>query len=221
MSAPEPVPQPALFVPEGPGTDVLLIRHGRSADLIPGSLESADPPLHDDGVAQAAALAARLADRQIDAVASSDLLRAVQTATPLAEARGLEIDQRESLREVHLGEWEGGEFRRRAAARDPEFIAAMESGRWESIPGAERDDDLRARVRATVHELAAAHEGGTVAIVCHGGVIQAFVADLLGCHTSFVSVIENTSVTFVRFGLSRPLILTLGDHAHLRDPLLT
>ncbi len=215
-----PVPQPSMFAEGVVTTDVLLIRHGRSADVVPGSPDSLDPPLHEEGVAQAEKLAARLCDRRIDAVASSDLARAVQTATPLAAPRGLTVSQHESLREVHLGEWEAGEFRRRAAARDPEFLAAIATGRWDAIPGAERDEDLRARVVSTVRELVAANEGGTVAVVCHGGVINAFIADLYDCHRSFVAVIENTSITLLRFGLERPTLLALGDHAHLYDPAL-
>ncbi|HUC33812.1 MAG TPA: histidine phosphatase family protein, partial [Ilumatobacteraceae bacterium] len=62
------VPQPALRgEPHPDECEILLIRHGRSADVVPGSVESTDPPLHVLGVEQAARLAARLQSKQIDA----------------------------------------------------------------------------------------------------------------------------------------------------------
>jgi probable phosphoglycerate mutase len=225
-----PVPQPALFPADAFRTEVLLIRHGRSADIVPGSPESLDPPLHDEGIAQAAALGRRLAPKRIDAVYASDLARAVQTATPIAEPRGLTVTTLRELREVHLGDWERGEFRRRAAAGDPDFLAWAETGRWDGIPGGEGDDALRARVRTAVTTIAAAHEGGVVAIVCHGGVINAFLADLYESHRSFCSMIENTSITLIRFGTSitgdwrdggpRPTVVTVNDCAHLYDAVI-
>jgi probable phosphoglycerate mutase len=225
-----PVPQPALFPTDAFRTEVLLIRHGRSADVVPGSPESHDPPLHEEGIAQAAALGRRLRPKRIDAVYASDLSRAVQTAATIAEPRGLGVHRLRELREVHLGDWEGGELRRRAAARDPEFLAWAATGRWDGIPGGEGDDALRARVRTTISAIAADNEGGVVAVVCHGGVINAFLADLYGSDRSFCSTIENTSITLVRFGTAtasewrtggpRPTVVTVNDCSHLYDPVL-
>ena len=78
------VPQPTLNGGLGDGCRVLLIRHGRSADIVPGSDVSSDPPLHEDGVRQAAALGLRLRDARIDAVYSSHLRRAHDTALQVA-----------------------------------------------------------------------------------------------------------------------------------------
>jgi 2,3-bisphosphoglycerate-dependent phosphoglycerate mutase len=214
-----PVPQPSLFPAEVFRTEVLLVRHGRSADVVPGSGASLDPPLHDLGVAQAAALASRLGGRPLDGIYASDLARARQTAAPLAEERGMRVELRPALREVHLGDWEGGEFRRRAAARDPEWLTFAEAGRWELIPGAERDDEFRGRVRAAVAEVVERHQGGSAAVVCHAGVVNAFLADVLGIHRTTFTVIENTSVTVVRFADDgRCIVLAVNDCNHLYDP---
>jgi probable phosphoglycerate mutase len=215
-----PVPQPALFPTGTFSTEVLLIRHGRSADVVPGTAESFDPPLHAEGVAQAEALARRLDRKRIDAVYASDYSRATETAGYIAAPRGLDVTRMVELREVHLGDWEGGEFRRRASVADPEWVAWSQTGRWDGIPGGESDDALRSRVTAAVARLVADHEGGVIAVVCHGGVINAFLADLYGSHRSFCSVIENTSVTLVRFGGPRPTVITVNDCSHLYDPVL-
>jgi probable phosphoglycerate mutase len=202
------------------GTELLLIRHGESAPVVPGALESLDPPLSDDGRLQAEALALRLERRPLDAVYASDLARAAQTAAALAGPRGLEVQRRVDLREVFLGDWEEGEFRRRAAVGDPEFLAFVAAGRWEAIPGAESDDALRDRIRGACDEIAAAHAGGSVAVVCHGGVINAWLARQFGSHPSMVVSIDNTSVTTLRTDGDRWLLLGVNDTHHLGDPLL-
>jgi len=197
-----------------------LIRHGRSADVVPGSAASADPPLHDIGVQQAELLAARLGGKQIHAVYSSQLARAVQTAAPLARARSLTVEIHPELEEVRLGDWGNGEFRRRAATRDPEWVAWSRTGRWDGIPGGEGDDAFRARVAGVVDGLARQHRGQTVAVVAHGGSINAYVAHLYGVHRSLVFTCENTSITAVRIGDDGPTIVTVNDCHHLYDPVL-
>jgi probable phosphoglycerate mutase len=214
------VPQPTLLPALEGATELLLIRHGRSADVVPGSPESEDPPLHDRGVEQAAALAARLEAKHLDAIYSSDLRRAIETAAPLAASRDLEVRRRPDLREVFLGDWGEGEFRRRALARDPEWLRFAESGRWDLVPGSEGDDAFRARVRGAVQGIVAAHAGATVAVVCHGGVINAFLADLHAMHASFFCAIENTSVTLVRLGPHGDSVLAVNDCHRLYDPVV-
>ena len=154
------VPQPTLRSAEAHECEVLLIRHGRSPDVVPGSAESADPPLHVDGEAQARLLAERLRGKSIDAVYCSHLARARQTAAPIAVERGLVPEVHRDLEEVRLGDWANGEFRRRAAVLDPEWVAWSKTGRWDGIPGGEGDDAFRARVSNVVDTLAAQHRGG-------------------------------------------------------------
>lgn len=214
------VPQPTLRAPEAGETEVLLIRHGRSADVVPGTPESADPPLHVLGVEQAQRLAARLAGKQIDAVYCSHLSRARQTAQPLAGPRGLELVEFPDLEEIRLGDWGNGEFRRRAATRDPEWVAWSLTGRWDGIPGCEGDDAFRARVAAVVDTLVARHPGETIAVVCHGGTINAYLSHILGVHRTMWLTVENTSITPVRVGPAGHTVVTANDCHHLYDPVL-
>ena len=127
---------------------------------------------------------------------------------------------RSDLREVDLGDWERGEFRRRAAEGDPEFLAFIAAGRWEVIPGAEADEAVRDRIHSACSELAASHAGGSVAVVCHGGVINGWLARQLGSHRSMVVSIDNTSVTSLRTDGARWLLVGINDTHHLGDPLL-
>jgi 2,3-bisphosphoglycerate-dependent phosphoglycerate mutase len=214
------VPQPGALVDEEQVCELLLIRHGRSADVVPGSDESLDPPLHDLGHRQAEALARRLDGKDIAAIYASDLARAVQTAGYLSMSRDVEVQQRQDLREVWLGEWERGEFRRRAQTRDPEWLAFARSGRWDLVPGSEGDDALRTRVERAIGEIAAHHRGETVAVVVHGGVINAYLAATFETTSSWFALIENTSVTVVLAGAERRILVTVNDCTHLYDPVV-
>ena len=120
-----------------------------------------------------------------------------------------------------LGDWGEGEFRRRAAIGDPEFLAAMATGRWDAIPGAERDEDLRARVTTTVLGFGAAHIDQTIAVVSHGGAINACLAGLLEINRSHIAAIENTSITTVHLREGAPArLITMNDCNHIYDPVL-
>jgi probable phosphoglycerate mutase len=223
LDSTQTVPQPTLLLGAAPpGTcEVLLIRHGRSADVVPGSPESADPPLHPIGEQQAAALAARLAPLELHGVYSSHLRRAMQTARPLADQRGLHLETHVDLEEIRLGDWGNGEFRRRAATRDPEWLAWSRTGRWDGIPGCEGDECLRSRVAASIALLAERHAGERIAVVAHGGVINAYVSHLLDVHRSVWMPVENTSVTVVRLHREAdPTIVSINDCHHLYDPVV-
>jgi probable phosphoglycerate mutase len=219
MQSTEAVPQPTLGAIGADQCELLLIRHGRSADVVPGSPESADPPLHADGEVQAARLAARLAGKTIHGVYSSHLKRAVQTAETLAGPRGLTISVHEELEEVRLGSWSRGEFRRRAAAGDPEWLAWRATGRWDGIPGGEGDLALRTRVATTIASIVDRHRGECAAVVVHAGVINAYLAALLGLERSLFLTVENTSVTIVRVGPDDHMLVTANDCTHLYDPV--
>jgi 2,3-bisphosphoglycerate-dependent phosphoglycerate mutase len=214
------VPQPTLLDRSDGACELLLIRHGRSADVIPGSPEAADPGLHPDGRDQVAALARRLDHKPIDAVYASHLLRAVETASALAEPRGLDVQTDADLQEVLLGDWGLGEFRRRAAVQDPDWVAWSRTRRWDGVPGGEGDDALRQRVVASIERLAEEHRGGTIAVVVHAGVINAYLAEVFGLVLSLWLTVENTSITVVRAGVDGHHLVVANDCHHLYDPVL-
>lgn len=210
------VAQPTLHGGISDGCRVMLIRHGRSADIVPGSPESADPPLHIEGERQAIALGQRLKNARVDAVYSSHLKRAHDTAWQVALHHGLDVVVHEDLEEIRLGDWSNGEFRRRAATKDSQFLEWAATGRWDGIPNAETDDEFRARIAGRVARLAERHAGGCIAVVCHGGAINAYLAYALGTHRSLWMMVENTSITTVRIDGTVSL-LTLNDCHHLYD----
>jgi len=145
----------------------------------------------------------------------------VQTATPLAESRGLSVGIDPELEEIRLGDWSNGEFRRRAAIRDPEWVAWSLTGRWDGIPGGEGDLSLRTRVVAAVDRIVAQHMGERVAVVAHGGAINAYLAHVLDIHRTMFMTVENTSITLVRMHrVIGPTVVTANDCHHLYDPVI-
>ena len=151
---PEAQPQ-RPFAPPADATEVVIVRHGASAPAVPGVPFAThdghgDPALAPEGERQARAVAERLAGEPFAAVFVTTLQRTVQTAAPLAEVLGLEPVVVPELREVHLGDWDGGEYRLRVAARDPVAVRALMEERWDVIPNAEASEPFAARVRAGV-----------------------------------------------------------------------
>jgi probable phosphoglycerate mutase len=173
---PETYHQRQFALPPG-ATEVILVRHGASAPAVPGRpfplLDGhGDPPLAPEGAEQAEAVAERLAAEGISAIFVTPLQRTQATAAPLSERTGLATAVVPDLREVSLGEWEGGEFRIRMAEGDPVAIQAVAQESWEVIPGAETMASLAQRVRAGIEAVVAlAGPGVRVAAIVHGGVI--------------------------------------------------
>jgi 2,3-bisphosphoglycerate-dependent phosphoglycerate mutase len=170
------VPQKPFELPPG-ATEVILVRHGASADAMPGAPfplvdGRSDPALSEVGQEQARAVGERLTHEEVARLFVTPLRRTRETAGPFAEACGLEPTVVENLAEVRLGEWEGGEYRLRVAARDPIIRQVFEDERWDRIPGAEAPEPFADRVRRGIEEVVAATGPDAVAVaVVHGGII--------------------------------------------------
>lgn len=160
-------------------TTVLLARHGESDWNRSKQWQGfADRPLTDLGREQAAELARRLEETELDAVYSSDLQRARDTAEIVARTKGLAVHTTPDLREVDVGSW-SGLTRAEAEARYPE-----QYGRWlqggEGWEDGETYEQLGERVFRAISRIARDHQGERVLVVAHGGTIRAIHAAALG-----------------------------------------
>ena len=176
-----------------------------------------DPHLHPEGVAQAELMAARLAStaEPIAAIYVTTLTRTHQTAAPLATRLGLEPIVAADLREVFLGDWEGGEFRRRVADGDPIALEMYERQRWDVIPNAEPAADFEARVRRGIAAIAAAHPDQLVAAVVHGGVIGQAMNIASGATGFTFNGASNASITQLVIEPHRWVVRCFNDTGHL------
>ncbi len=219
LSAEIAYPQKGFQVPEG-ATDVLLIRHGQSAGMTASTYRrtetgQADPELSDQGHRQAAAMAERMSRMGIQALYASTLIRTQQTAAPLASFTGLTPTIVPELREVELGDWEGGEFRRRLEQQDPMILTLMREGSWDYVPNGEGDAAFTARVKAGLKQVVEAHPGERIAVVCHGGVIGAAIAIATGCSPMAFMHVDNCSISHVIVHDGLAIVRRVNDTAHL------
>jgi 2,3-bisphosphoglycerate-dependent phosphoglycerate mutase len=209
------------FEPPRGAMDLLLVRHGQSEAYVDGTPFAlvggqGDPPLSELGAEQARRVCARLvAGTRIDAIYVTPLRRTAQTAAPLARQLGLQPRVEVGLREVYLGDWEGGEFRKRVAENHPISQRMFAEQRWDVIPGAESSEALAGRVRDAIVRLAAAHTGERVAVFTHGGVIgQALALAAESRPFAFIGA-ENASISRVVISDDLWIVRGFNDTAHL------
>jgi broad specificity phosphatase PhoE len=166
-------------------TTILLARHGETDWNAERRVQGhSDTPLNDRGQEQALELAGELADEHLDAVYSSDLLRAHETARIVAEQRGLDVSAIRDLRERHFGTWEG--------LTDDEIFArypqVLDGAPWGD---AETQDEMAARVVGALLRIGKAHPGQHVLVVSHGGPLRRVLAH---CGASTKGAIDNCQV---------------------------
>jgi probable phosphoglycerate mutase len=190
--------------------DLLLIRHALPVRIEDGD-GPADPELSDEGWGQAGALAAWLADEEIDVMVASPLRRAQETAEPLASLLELEVATVDGLAEFDRNAPWYIPIEELKAADDPRWHA-MIAGEWDLDP-----DEFQRSVVEAVDRIIAEHPGRTVAAVCHGGTINAYLSAVLGLDRLMFFVPDYTSVSRVRASRSGPRsLVSLNETAHLR-----
>ena len=219
------MPEPKVFrqyrFQRPPGaTEILLVRHGESEPVIEGRDHDltdghGDPALSPEGRAQAERVGERLAGHPIDAIYVTSLRRTAETAAPLAARLGIEPKVEADLREVHLGEWEAGLFRQKTAERDPVAVRMMTEQSWEVVPGAEKDADFNARVRAGLERIVAAHPDQLVVVVAHGGTIGALLAQATGSQPFAFGLLDNAAISTLVVTPERWILRRFNDTAHL------
>ena len=216
MSTGQPSPpaehRQVRFTPPPGATELLVVRHGESAPFRPGEPfplvgGHGDPPLAPDGIAQAEAVAQRLQHETIHAIYVTTLQRTHQTAAPLARLLGITPGVEADLREIFLGEWEGGLLRQKGAENDPVYLRMQAEQDWGVIPGAESVAALQARCEAAVARIHAAHPDERVAVFVHGGVIAALCARAAGAKAFAFNGADNGSIHH---------LVVLGDEWKLR-----
>ena len=211
--------QPTFSRPRG-ATEILLVRHGESraatADnpfpLVDGH---GDPELHPNGQQQAIRVGQRLKDQPISAVYVTNLRRTSETAAPLCGHLGLTPVIEPDLREVLLGEWEGGLLRIKAHDNDPAYLRMQAEERWDVIPGAESWQTINGRVMRALRRIASRHADELVVAVVHGGIIAHIVAHATGARPFAFNGADNGSITHIVMVEDRILVRRFNDATHL------
>jgi probable phosphoglycerate mutase len=209
------------------GRVLYLIRHGQSDfDWAGERWASArgdqwNPPLSDTGREQAALLAKRLLVMDLEPfrVYSSPLRRAAETAEAFAHEVGTDVMFDDELVEAHIGGWEGKPFEE-IIESDPGIVQHLRHQRaiWHRAPGAEQGDRFRTRVRDAIERLLVKHPDENLLLFAHGGVINAYVGEVLGLGQEMFFLPENTSLNSVDVDGDARSVRFLNDILHLTEP---
>ena len=204
-------------------TEIVVVRHGASSppvEGIPNPLVGghSNPALADAGKAQADLVAVRLKNEPISAIFVSTLRRTAETAAPLTAATGLEPVALEDLREIFLGDFEGGVYRIKTAEGDPTIKQVFEQEAWSAIPNAETFDHFGPRVTAGVEEIVRQTGPDKAAVaVLHGAVIGQLCRQATDSRPFAFVHADNGSVSrLVVLSDGRWLLRSFNDISHLR-----
>jgi len=194
-------------------TDVLLIRHGENEYTRKGKLAGWTPGVHlnDKGRAQAQAVATQLAKAPLKAIYSSPLERALETAAPLAKAKGLRVQKLEGVGEVRYGEWTGKSLK--VLARSKLWATVQRFPAVMSFPGGETFRAVQARAVDSVEAASWKYRKGMIVIFSHGDVIKLLLAHYLGMPIDlFQRIVVNTgSISYVRLMGGMPMVVRLNE----------
>lgn len=200
-------------------TKIILVRHGQTLwnkeEIFRGRI---DIDLNETGLEQTKLLARALSKFQINAVYSSPLKRAVNTATPLANYQQLEVTIDEQFIDINYGHWEGKschEIKKTFTAlyqkwlKDPHLIR---------IPEAETLDEVRIRVVTGLNQILTKHKGETIAIVSHRVINKVLICALLGLdNSSFWRIRQDTACyTIFNYEDNNFTLILHNESCHLK-----
>jgi 2,3-bisphosphoglycerate-dependent phosphoglycerate mutase len=196
---------------------VFVARHGETEWNREGRWQGqGGPGLNETGREQSRALAARLAQLELDALYTSDLARAAETAEIVATATGLTAVDDAGLREVDVGDWRGL-TREQVALSHPDGYRRWLQGEagWD---GGETYEQMHTRVVATVAAIVATAPGRRIAVISHGGAVRALAAHAVGLpkHERLrIDGARNCSLTTVQYGPDGIRLVGYNDDGHL------
>ena len=194
-------------------TTVLLVRHGQTpttGKVLPGRAKGLH--LADEGRRQAQVAADRIAElKRVDAVYSSPLERAKETAAPISAARELRTKVDRGLFECDFGDWTGKELKK--LMKLPEWQTVQKAPSMFRFPNGESFTEMQTRMVSTLDRLRGQHPGGTIVCVSHADTIKAAVAHALGTHIDLFQriVISPASVTAITWGPGGPVVLAVNS----------
>jgi probable phosphoglycerate mutase len=203
-------------------TELVLVRHGETDWNAQGRIQGQlDIPLNNTGLAQADAVGARLRGEGFDAIYSSDLERAMQTARPVVQIGGPAIRRESRLRERHFGALQGLTAEEAQTRQSQVWQAYRARGPEHDLGGGESLAGFSRRVVDFVDEVLQAHAGGRILLVSHGGVLDMAYRNATGMplEAQRVFPIYNASVNILIRSGARWEIAAWGDISHLPQEL--
>jgi probable phosphoglycerate mutase len=192
-------------------SDFYLIRHG-DHDWLKKGIAGRIPGVHLNalGKEQADELTKRLAKIKFDAIFSSPLERAMETAEPVARAKEMKVEVAPGIIELDFGEWSGATFDKLKA--DKRWAAWNEHRSVIRMPGGEIMSEVQSRAVGFLEKLNAQNSKGTFALFSHGDVIRAALCYFLGTPLDLLPRldVDPASVSIVQLGEGGPRVIAVN-----------
>lgn len=212
----------AFLTYEEDATELILVRHGQQEFPDPARAKVGDwvdPPLSELGQRQAAAVGRLLAEERVDRVFSSALLRANDTGRAIAQHHGLDVQVEHDLREIETFR----DLPRDVSPTEAIGELILQGARerfvrhrtWDVYPYTERNDEFRHRTINVIEGILALHPGQRLVVACHGGVINAYIAEMLGLTTAMFFRPAHASVHRIRAHDLTRALSSLNETHHL------
>lgn len=201
---------------------IIVVRHGQTA-WNEGEGERfrgrAEVELDDQGIRQARATAARLAQWKAAAIYSSPLKRALSTANILAEPLKLPVQPMEGLIDIDYGRWQGLSLKEAAEDDSKLYELWLKSPHLVTFPQGESLEQVQKRVVSAVESLVPQHPGQSIVLVSHKVVCKVLFCSLLGLDTSHFWQLQQDpcAVNLVEVAESAAAIVSLNDNCHLKE----
>jgi len=202
-------------------TTIILVRHAENDWVRTGKLAGWTPGVHlnEEGRRQAGLLGERLAEAKLDAVISSPLERAVETAEAILShypEKKLCLD--EQIGEAHYGDWTGESLRKLARTRLWGVVQHHPS--QARFPNGESIQEMQARAVGVIDRLVMEYAHRTVAVVSHGDVIKSIIAHYAGMHLDMFQrlMVAPASISIIHVGEHGPSVVRVNDTNHYDRP---
>lgn len=200
-------------------TKIIFVRHGQTEWNVLGRYQGqTDIALSPLGIEQAEKLAAHFPVDKVEAVYSSDLVRALTTARCVADRFGLTVESRPELRELNFGDWEGLTYDEIVAKWPDALNNFFQHPDVLEIPHGESFPKLRKRALDAVEKIVACHPNQTVAVFAHGAILRTILTAALHMDLKYVWTIRqfNTAVNIVTYTEHGTTVELLNGTGHLK-----
>jgi broad specificity phosphatase PhoE len=203
--------------------NIYFLRHGETTSSKTGEFcGTSDVELTAEGAEMAKDFAYAYKTLPWTAIFSSPMRRTIATAKPICELSGVEMQQRQGLREIAFGEWEGKSQEIVNEKYHDDFVRWQAEPGWNSPPGGEKAIDIARRSSEVLAEIEQTYQTGNVLVVSHKATIRIMLCTLLGIdvgryrHRIDMPV---AAVSTVEFRQQGPFLKKLADRSHLSQGL--
>jgi broad specificity phosphatase PhoE len=200
-------------------TNIYLVRHGQTAwnkeEIFRGRT---DVPLNEMGLREASLAAEYFRGTEIQAIYSSPLSRAWQTAGKIAEVVRREVVSLDGINDMSFGAWEGQPLRDVQKNDSERYSQWRDAPHLVKIPGGETLDEVRLRAMTALEEVIRSHAGASIVLVSHRVINKVLICGILGLDNSHFWQIgqDTTAINLIQYRRGKYILSLLNEACHLK-----